>query len=276
VTDLELSDSPGSQGALRNSVVLLRRSYRFDSESPIGQLAAAVNLGDTQSAESLLRRAPTDAGIGWLEAEPTLANLAAERYAELLRQAAEGVPAGQLFETLQHYRVLCALRAGPFGAERLNLAITRRLQMMGLVALEGDWFPGRPVMVTRNDYQLGLYNGDTGIVLPHPDNPRLLAVAFAAGDGQPRWIAPARLPGCETVFALTVHKSQGSEFGQVDLQLPDQLSPVLCRELIYTAITRAREGFFIAGSAEVFRGAVSRRLSRHSGLVDLLNGERRW
>jgi exodeoxyribonuclease V alpha subunit len=273
VTDLQLSDAPVNRGSLHNSVVVLRRSYRFDSASPIGRLAAAVNQGDAPKAESLLRRAPADAGIGWLEVEPSLANLAAERYADLLRQVSEGVPVGQLFDSLQGYRVLCALRGGPFGAERLNLAITRRLQSMGLVSWEGDWFPGRPVMVTRNDYQLGLYNGDTGIVLPHPDHPRQLAVAFATGDGQPRWIAPARLPGCETVFAVTVHKSQGSEFAQVALQLPDQLSPVLCRELIYTAITRARDGFFLAGSAEVFRAAVSRRLSRHSGLVDLLDSE---
>jgi len=271
VTGIALPECAASGPRLRNSVVVLRRSYRFAGESPIGRLAAAVNRGDAVAAESLLLEAAPGDGLRWLGGGETLPELAAERYAALLQPMAAGTPVAELFEQLQGFRLLCALRKGPAGVERLNLEIARRLQLMGL-ATEAEWFPGRPVMVTRNDYQLGLYNGDIGIVLPDPETPRRLRVAFPGGEGAIRWIAPARLPACETAFALTVHRSQGSEFGEVVLQLPEQFSPVLCRELIYTAITRARKGFILAGPREIFRQAVGRRLERHSGLADLLAG----
>jgi exodeoxyribonuclease V alpha subunit len=125
-------------------------------------------------------------------------------------------------------------------------------------------------MITRNDYQLNLYNGETGLVLPHPDQPGELAVAFAGADQVLRWVNPARLPHCETVYALTVHKSQGSEYAHVLLYLPERDSPVLSRELLYTAITRARQGFSLAGSESVFKTAVERTMQRTSGLQDRL------
>ena len=271
VTGSSLPECAAGGPRLRNGVVVLRHSYRFAGESSIGRLAAAVNRGDGVAAESLLLETTAEDGLRWLAPGESLPVLAAERYAALLRRMEAGTPVAELFEQLQGFRLLCALRKGPAGAERLNLEIVRRLQFMGLVS-EAEWFPGRPVMVTRNDYQLGLYNGDIGIVLPHPETPGQLRVAFSGGAGAIRWIAPARLPECETAFALTVHRSQGSEFGEVVLQLPEQSSPVLCRELIYTAITRARKGFMLAGPREIFRQAVQRRLERHSGLADLLAG----
>jgi len=271
VTGAALGPSASSSGCLRDQVVILRHSYRFGADSPVGRLAAAVNRGDAGGAGALLRSAPEGSGIAWQSGDAAL--LAAQRYLPLFERLAEGAPVEELFERLRGFRLLCALRGGPQGMERMNQAITRRLARLGRLRLESEWYPGRPVMVTRNDYALGLYNGDLGIVVPHPEEPGQLTVAFASPEGRPRWIAPARLPACETVYAMTVHKSQGSEFDEVLLQLPEQFSPVLCRELIYTAVTRARRHFTLAGPEGVFEQAVGRSLMRHSGLRDLLRCE---
>lgn len=263
-----LSDSGVSTGRLRDNVVVLRRSYRFGSDSPIGLLASAVNRGDADTAEALLGSSKEGDEIDWQSVDT--ADYAARRYSSLFDRLAAGAPVEELFEMLRAFRLLCALRGGPLGVKQMNQAITRRLAQLGKLRWENEWYPGRPIMLTRNDYALGLYNGDVGIVAPHPDDGAQLAVAFPGVDGQPRWIAPARLPASETVYAMTVHKSQGSEFDEVLLQLPEQSSPVLCRELIYTAVTRARKRFSLVGPEPVLRQAVSRSLIRHSGLVDLL------
>ncbi len=268
VSGASLSQTGNSTGRLRDQVVVLRHSYRFGADSPVGRLAAAVNRGDAEAAGKLLRSAPPESGIDWQEGDTAL--LAAQRYLPLFDRLSQGKPLPELFAQLRSFRLLCALRGGPQGMERMNRAITRRLAQLGRVRLESEWYPGRPLMVTRNDYALGLYNGDLGIVAPHPEEPGQLSVAFVGPDGQPRWIAPARLPACETVYAMTVHKSQGSEFDEVMLQLPDQFSPVLCRELVYTAVTRARRHFTLLGPEAVFNQAVGRSLIRHSGLQDLL------
>lgn len=264
-----IAPAPPQARPLSDNVVTLRHSYRFAGESPVGRLAAAVNRGDAAAAESLLKHEGGQ-DIAWLDAGISLTALAAERYAELFRQMAAAAPVDRLFSCLRSFRVLCALRGGPDGAERINAEITRRLARMGLASVDSEWYPGRPVMITRNDYQLELYNGDTGIVLPHPEGGERLSVAFHGADGTPRWISPARLSECETVYALTVHKSQGSEFDEVVLKLPDQMSPVLCRELVYTAITRTRARFALIGTQAVFREAVGHRLARQGGLSDLL------
>jgi exodeoxyribonuclease V alpha subunit len=258
--------SPG--GVLSNNVVSLQHSYRFTEGGAIGQLAAAVNLGDADEAIRLLQG--SEEGVTWQQQSVDVVSLAVSRYVDLFRQLEAGVPVEQLFESLKGFRVLSALRTGPSGSEQINAQITHELMQQGLVVRDDDWFPGRPVMVTRNDYQLQLYNGDTGIVLPNPDNPQSLAAVFPAGDGEARWIPISRLPVCETVFAMTVHKSQGSEFEEVVLSLPAQTSPVLCRELVYTAITRARTKFTLMGSATIFQHAIEQPLQRNSGLPEIL------
>jgi exodeoxyribonuclease V alpha subunit len=257
-----------SPAPLRDQVVILRRSYRFGPHSAIGRLAAAINQGQAERALQLLRARSEDAEIGWSREDAAV--VAARHYARLFDRLREGAPVAELFEILRAFRLLCALRGGPQGVERMNRLITRQLVATGKLGSAGEWYPGRPLMVTRNDYDLGLYNGDVGMVLPHPDEPQQLAVAFPDGDASTRWVAPARLSACETVFAMTVHKSQGSEFDQVLLLLPEQSSPVLCRELIYTAVTRARKRFSLAGSEAVLQQAVARSLVRHSGLQELL------
>ncbi len=175
------------------------------------------------------------------------------------------------------FQLLCALRRGPWGVEGLNERIRAALEKEGLID-SGDgrrlWYPGRPVLVTRNAYGLGLMNGDIGITLalPQPSGEgrgQALRVAFPAGDGSGRikWVLPIRLQEVETVFAMTVHKSQGSEFTHTALLLPDAPNPILTRELVYTGITRARHWLTLV---ETGRGqlldAVERRVMRVSGL----------
>ena len=168
--------------------------------------------------------------------------------------------------------MLCALRQGPAGVETINLALEQRLAQQRLIGKNSGWYHGRPVIVLQNDYSTGLMNGDIGICLAveHEGQPQL-RVAFLQPDSgnnnSVRWFLPGRLPQLETAFALTVHKSQGSEFNHAVLLLPPTESPVLTRELIYTAITRARTEFsLLLTDWQVFDQAVSRRIIRQGGL----------
>ena len=184
--------------------------------------------------------------------------------------------ARRVLAAFNDFQVLCALRQGPWGVDGLNLRIGQQLKAAGLIDRAEGWYAGRPVLVTANDYNLGLMNGDIGITFELPwgrEGQPVLRVAFPAADGSDgiRWISPSRLQQLETVFAMTVHKSQGSEFSHTCLVLPDRLSPVLTRELVYTGITRARYWFsLITGDARVLRQAVTQRVQRASGLSDLL------
>ena len=146
------------------------------------------------------------------------------------------------------------------------------LKAEGLIDPAGEWYAGRPVLITSNDYHLRLFNGDVGMALPDPVANQELRVFFPAPDGTLRKIHPVRLPEHETVYAMTVHKSQGSEFDKLLLLLPNRDAPVLTRELLYTGITRAKEAVEIWATEAVFRTAVSRRIERTSGLRDALWG----
>lgn len=188
--------------------------------------------------------------------------------------------ARQVLADFADFQVLCALRKGPWGVEGLNEHIAQQLLSEMLIPRAEGWYAGRPVLVTGNDYNLGLMNGDIGITFSLPwdqdDNgqPRhALRVAFPASDGTDsiRWISPSRLQQLETVYAMTVHKSQGSEFTHTCLILPDRLSPVLTRELVYTGITRARHWFsLIAEDETVLKESVAQRVVRASGLAQRL------
>lgn len=193
--------------------------------------------------------------------------------------------AARLLQASGRFQLLCALRDGPWGVTGLNTAIAELLHAEGWIAATQGWYTGRPVLVTRNDPALGLMNGDVGLTLqlparfddvtgrPVPDAGTALRVAFAAADGSGgvRWTLPARLQAVETVFAMTVHKSQGSEFEHTALLLPPTASPVLTRELVYTGITRARRWFTLAAPAgrgrRVLEVAIGRQVLRASGLM---------
>ena len=174
------------------------------------------------------------------------------------------------FQIFERFRILAALREGPYGVTAINLFVEKILKEEKLINPKGKWYAGRPVLITRNDYNLRLFNGDVGMVLQDRMAGNDLRVFFPSADGTLRKIHPLRLPEHETVFAMTVHKSQGSEFDRVLLILPDRESPVLTRELLYTGITRARKSVQIWGTEKVFRCAVSRPTRRASGLCDSL------
>ena len=162
------------------------------------------------------------------------------------------------------------MRHGPFGVENLNAIAEEILTDAGLITPRHVWYRGQPITITQNDYNLGLFNGDSGIILPDREKGDELRAFFVSAEGKLRRFLPSRLPLHETAFAMTVHKSQGSEFDRLLLILPEKDSPLLTRELLYTAITRARKHVEIWSSEPVLRAALSRRTSRTSGLGEAL------
>ena len=276
LTEQTLPAAPTTTAAMADSIVLLRHSYRFDARSGIGALAYAVNTGQSQTSLSLLHQGHND--IHWREfnsatelsrALPTTVSTGLRHYRRCLQT--DPLDIDELFSAFSQFRILCALRNGPYGVLELNRLIEQQILGYALSERSAEpWYQGRPVMITRNDYNLRLYNGDIGIALPDPTDNHRLKVVFRTEDGQLRRLLPSRLPGYETVYAMTVHKSQGSEFDQVLLILPGDDSRVLTRELIYTGITRARQRVEIWGRSSVFAAAIERRLQRSSGLRDAL------
>ena len=270
---LEVGAEEDSGTGMRDVIIPLKKSYRFGSSSGIGAVSRAVNEGDGAGAYDLLRDTNA-ADIRWRDLPRPEALGAAMK--DLAISGFSGyfqpIRAGKIFDLFGRFRILCALREGPYGVQALNRLMEQLLRQEGLIRQEGRWYPGRPVMVTKNDYPLRLFNGDMGITLPDPDGNHELRVFFPSPDGGVRKFPPLRLPEHETVYALTVHKSQGSEFDRVLLILPDRDAPVLTRELIYTGITRAREQVEIWGKETTFCRAVSRRIQRSSGLREALWG----
>lgn len=261
---------------LRACVVHFERQYRFAADSPIARLATAVRSGDATAALAALSSGGAD--LDWLslpvqggdgaDGVPLDALVAGyQRYWDAL---AEAPAPDRLFAALADFRVLCALRSGPWGSEQLSARLAARARALldapEPAGVAAAWFRGRPVMITRNDPVLQLFNGDIGITLPDPASGGELRVCFPAADGSWRWIAPLRLPPHETAFAISVHKSQGSEFQRVAVVLPPQPSPVLTRELLYTAVTRARSGLCLVAAEARLREAVATATRRDSGL----------
>lgn len=256
----------GSPGPLSDSIVFLQHSFRFTGDSGIGRLSDAIRQGDSNQALALLQ-SETDPTLRLLE-ETQILPYAIAGFADYLRLVQEGGAPERVFEAFRRFRILTALRRGPQGAQGLNQALERAMTDQGLLRAGGDWYSGRPVMILQNDYNLRLYNGDIGILLGGEG--AAARVCFPAADGSIRRVAPSRLPLHETAFAMTVHKSQGSEFERVLLLLPELDLPLISRELIYTAVTRARREFLICGPNDVLRAAVQRRTRRSTGLRDAL------
>jgi len=258
---------------IRDSIIQLRRSYRFGAVSGIGEVSRAVNEGDGIRAMEIMKSGSCG-DIQWknLPRTDTMPAVLRDRIIEGFSPYLRETDPAETFDLFNRFRILCALREGPHGIRYMNLLIEQVLKNEGLIHQDGRWYIGRPVMITRNDYNLRLFNGDVGITLPDPKLGNELRVFFPAPDGSMRTFPPLRLPDHETVYAMTVHKSQGSEFDQVLFLMPDRSVPVLTRELVYTAITRAKEKVEVWGKEEVFRGAVSRRIERISGLREALWG----
>ena len=258
-------------GPLRDSVLWFARNYRFDAGSAIARAAGAIRDGDADTLLQQLRDG-SDEALRWFDeaaASPGPATWQCLRdgyapYLQALQRDLHDVAA--IHSAFEHFRVLCAHREGPRGVAGLNEALAQDLRSrLGAAAdPRSPWFAGRPVMVLRNDPLLGLFNGDIGICLPGADGE--LRVFFADAGGGHRAVPLARLPAHDTAFAMTVHKAQGSEFDALLLVLPERPSRVLKRELLYTAVTRARRQVQISGPAAVLAAGVAARTVRHSGL----------
>lgn len=259
---------------LSHAVVTLKKNYRFSEQSGIFHLCNVVRQGSANEAIRILRE-QSDRHLVSCEGQDARQAIAPISKAVLTGFApflTQREPAAALFK-LETFRVLTPLRHGPNGVDSLNRTIERVLIEAELIPAQSN-YSGKPILITKNDYQLQLFNGDIGILLPDPmaNNPDELWAWFVGKENIPRRFAPARLPEYETAYAMTVHKSQGSEFDRVLFILPDEDSPVLTRELIYTGLTRARSQVELWWNADVFAKAVTRRARRNSGLRDLLTG----
>ncbi len=305
-TGYDVSEFAGSGTGLDQQIVVLRKSHRFHENSGIGSLAHAVNQGDGKKVSKIWEKEYTDisqlelhssedAGFRRLvlDGNPKSFPNAAEQpagyrdYLEIIARGTKGWPSEAhwlkaVLESFSQFQLLSPIRKGDWGVEGLNRTSARILYNAGLIRATQGWYPGRPIMVTRNDYSLGLMNGDIGIVLEMGNDgqrdhgkrnfsEKVLRVIFPMSDGSIKQVFPSRLGGVETVYAMTVHKSQGSEFDHTALVMPETMSPVLTRELIYTGITRARSFFTMAGtSTDILTAAVEQPTHRASGLGNLL------
>jgi exodeoxyribonuclease V alpha subunit len=258
-----LGDIVGTESA--PGIVVLNRVHRFGGA--IARVAEAIRHGDADATIEAL------ADVTWIPVDPAApesqAALAPVRAGavECFRAVTEAARAGeaaQAIEALGAFRVLCAHRQGPYGVtnwtSRIETWLARELDAF---APDGDWYPGRPLLVTENDYGLGLYNGDTGVVIAGDDGH--LTAAFERR-GEVAQFSPTRLAAVDTVYAMTVHKAQGSQFDTAAVLLPEPTSPILTRELLYTAVTRARRRLILIGTDEAIRAAASRPVARASGL----------
>ena len=258
-----LGDVAGAGGVIAERVAELRESRRFPSESRIGRFAAAIRAGEGSEARRVLDEAVDGESDGVvLRRVDTARQVAGDIDAQVavVVEAARDGDAATAVAALDALRVLCAHRSGRAGVSFWNRAIESRIAALGRIT--SGMYPGRPLMVTRNDPARRLFNGDVGVVVRTDEGPR---VAFAT-ESEPRLIAPSHLDGTETVHAMTIHKSQGSEFDHVVVVLPSADSRLATRELLYTAVTRARRQVTLIGDGAVIEAAIGRTSARTSGL----------
>jgi len=265
----------GASRGLSDCRVTLRQQYRFSEESGIDRLSSAVRKGDPEAVLQILRSGP-HADLIWFPEtrSPGRTEAFADGVTEGYRSGFSARNPAVALEEMERFRILCAVNDGAFGVDALNIHAERVLAQKGLVPslprLRSTPYPGRPVVVTRNREAVGLFNGDTGILWGDTEDG--IVAVFPGPGGIPRNFGLYRLPEHKTAYAMTVHKSQGSEFDTVFLVLPDRDIPLLTREWLYTGITRARRRVLLWGSPAVIRSAVSRKIERRSGLGDALRG----
>ncbi|MEQ5348172.1 exodeoxyribonuclease V subunit alpha [Proteus sp. WDL240414] len=282
---IPVSQTPVS--VVSDSLCLLRKSYRFGEDSGIGQLAFAVNKGQTKIAIALLKKAevspqqleialePQDVSFIALESKESYLLMIQDTvnaYREYLTLVSQKASPDIILNAFNQYRLLCARREGSFGVSGLNDRIEMLLHRQRLIrrptnSYQSDYI-GRPIMIQRNDSTLGLFNGDIGIMLNNDEGE--MKAFFQLPDGKLKAIQPSRLPQHETAYVMTVHKSQGSEFTHTALVLPDKFSPVVSRELLYTALTRAKQKLSLYASESMVKMAIQTRIQRRSGLIDKL------
>ncbi|WP_338725147.1 exodeoxyribonuclease V subunit alpha [Shewanella baltica] len=307
LTGFELTPYINDAPKLGDSLCMLMHSHRFKGDAGIGLLASAVNRADLQGILQVWQQGLAE--LNWLEhsmvvsqtqakvSEPAnnvglnlLLEQACQQYGVYLRALNNHASnndvsnsdldtrpsTADIIESFNQYRILCAMRSGDYGVEGINQYVTQALANAKLIKPLQEFYLGRPIIIQSNDYNLGLFNGDIGLILQDEDKPERLMAHFIKADGSLLKVLPARLPSHETCYAMTVHKSQGSEFSRVALVLPPNPSlaqwQLLTKELIYTAITRAKVHFTCLGTQHVFERASSQATQRASGLADRLWG----
>jgi len=260
-------------GPLRENICELLRNHRFGDDSSIHRLSRAIRAGDSPTVTTLL--SSTAADLSSWETGVDFAAQLAPRVLAGFRPFLEAETPQDALAAFSRFRILTATREGERSSQHLNQLTERILGEAGLIHTSNRHYEGRPILVRRNDYNLRLFNGDIGIIRRDPESGSLRAF-FASEDGTVRGISPSRLPEHETAYAMTVHKSQGSEFHRVLVILPQNDIPLLSRELIYTAVTRAREHVELWWNRASLDACLNRAVRRFSGLRDLLWLPRSW
>jgi exodeoxyribonuclease V alpha subunit len=314
LTEQDVSQFIHPQPKIGDSLCMLMHSHRFKGDAGIGLLANAVNQANVAAIRQVWRQ--QHAELNWYEHQQNaqgentgkqqLLALSVQAYGEYLQQVNANQQAilaysqrqtdreqhtdpeknapivlphseQTIIDSFNQYRILCAMRAGEYGVEGINIAVTESLKQAKLIHVQGEFYLGRPIIIQSNDYNLGLFNGDIGLILQDRNKPERLMAHFVMADGSLLKVLPARLPSHQTCYAMTVHKSQGSEFDKVSFVLPTRPSiaqwQLLTKELVYTAITRAKNHFYCLGSANIFEKACQQATSRASGLAWRLWGE---
>lgn len=282
-----LTHTTNTQPSIADSLCMLKKSYRFDARSGIGQLAQAINAGSAQKVDWVWQKDFSDIAKFPIDSQhynQMVQTLLAE-YSHYLKRidvqqldSATGEVetmakrAKAVLDQFARCRLLCAIREGDFGVTGLNQRIERALAAKKLIQTQDElWYHGRPVMVARNDHALGLYNGDIGIcMLDDSESEPRLKVFFELPDGSVKSVLPSRVPEHETAYAMTIHKSQGSEFEHTLMILPPDFTPILTRELIYTGITRAKKRLSLYIDERVMKRGIKVRTERASGLIHRL------
>ena len=258
--------------ALADHVVVLQKSHRFDEHSGIGKLARLINNGDAEHSIDLLRQSSASEEAALLRwRQPATAELPQRLQQQALGDSLAMMQAqsiAQAFEFFHHSQILSAVWKGPGGVDAINAIIEQTLKQKMSIDSAQDFYRGKPLMMTSNVYQYGIHNGDIGIVWPDRDGE--LKVWFELAAGEYRKLSISQCPHYKTAYAMTVHKSQGSEFRHVLLLLPDNNSAVATRELFYTGITRAAQSVEIWAAESALRNAIERKTERVSGLLDRL------
>ncbi|MEH0758580.1 exodeoxyribonuclease V subunit alpha [Vibrio sp. 16] len=281
-----LAHSHHNAATIADSLCMLQKSYRFDARSGIGQLAKAINSGSAQQVDWVWQQEFTDIAKFPIDSQyysQMVQSLVSEYrvYLKRIEQTLTDPETGKLETTKQmakaaldafsRCRLLCAIREGDFGVSGLNQRIERALLNRKLIQVQDElWYHGRPVMVTRNDHALGLYNGDIGLCIRDEQEGKL-KVFFELPDGSVKAVLPSRVPEHETAYAMTIHKSQGSEFEHTLMILPPDFTPILTRELIYTGITRAKKRLSLYIDERVMKRGIRVQTERASGLIKRLS-----
>lgn len=248
--------------ALSTHTVELKTAHRFDEN--IKQLAGAVNHQQAEAAWQFLNS--SNENISLLDGD--LINYIARQQIEYLQLIKDNADFTSIYSAFNRFQVLCSNKEGKNSVYDINSRVEQKLAQLGRIQISGLWYIGRPVLVTQNNITLHLYNGDIGLCLPDTTQGGRLMVFFQRPDGSVKNYLPSRITQCETVFAMTIHKSQGSEFEEILIVLPDSINPVLTKELLYTAITRAKKTVKLVADKTIFTTTIEQKVMRVTGLVD--------